>query len=58
MGFAIIPILGLLLTLIGIYKRKENYGKMFLVIGVLFLSLTLYMIYKIKFKSGELEIVP
>jgi len=54
MGTAIIPVIGLLLTLTGIYKRKENYGKMFLVIGVLFLLLTLYMVYKVKFQSKEI----
>ena len=42
MGFAIISGLGVLLTLIGICKRKENYGKIFLVIGILFLLLTVY----------------
>jgi len=57
MDIAIIPIIGLLLILIGIYKKKENYGKMFLVVGILLLLLTLYIIYKIKFRSGELEII-
>jgi len=56
MGLAIIPVIGFLLTLIGIYKRKENYGKMFLAIGVLFLLLTLYIVYKVKFQSKEIEL--
>lgn len=53
MSFAIIPIIGLLLILIGIYKRKESYGKMFFVIGALFLLLTSYIVYKIKFESSS-----
>ena len=53
MGFATIPILGLLLTLIGIYKRKENYGKIFLVIGSLLLLMTSYVIYQFKSEQSS-----
>jgi hypothetical protein len=45
MDIAIIFILDILLILVGIYKRKENYGGILIVIGMLFLLLTLYMAY-------------
>ena len=53
MGFSIIPILSFLFIVIGIYKRKKNYGKLLLVIGVLFLSVTLYMIFLVKFRMTK-----
>lgn len=53
MGFIVVSIIGILLTLIGFWKRKKNCGKIFLVIGILFLLITLYMIFLVKFKMTK-----